>query len=87
MQLGWGTADNASNNDTCMKATAREIDPDGLWWDPIERRVRCVSFLVGSVEKGLMRRLIDVWSIRSMSAVDILSKALAPHLPGKFLKR
>jgi hypothetical protein len=25
-----------------MKATARQIDPDELWWDPIERRVRCV---------------------------------------------
>lgn len=54
-QLGWGTADNAANNDTCMKAIAREIDPNGSWWDPIERRVRCAFFfLVQHVEKGLM---------------------------------
>ena len=42
-KLGWGTADNATNNDTCLKALAKHIDPEGLRWDPIERRVRCVT--------------------------------------------
>ena len=42
-KLGWGTADNATNNDTCLKALAKHIDPNDLRWDPIKRRVRCVT--------------------------------------------
>jgi hypothetical protein len=40
-QIGWGTADNATNNDTALKAFGKEIDPQKLRWDPIEQRVRC----------------------------------------------
>jgi hypothetical protein len=53
-QLGWGTADNASNNDTCLKAVARKIDPKGLRWNPIQRRVRCVT-LTSIFENSLKR--------------------------------
>ena len=39
-------ADNASNNDTCLKSTGKEIDPEILCWDPVERRVRWVSAMI-----------------------------------------
>ncbi|KAG0692109.1 hypothetical protein DFH29DRAFT_883076, partial [Suillus ampliporus] len=38
-ELGWFTADNASNNDTAIEMVARSIDPNGKEWKPIEHRV------------------------------------------------
>jgi hypothetical protein len=39
-KIGWFTADNATNNDTAIKAVGAIIDPSGEEWDPIEHRVR-----------------------------------------------
>ena len=41
-------SDNASNNDTCMKAVTEKIDPEELRWDPIQRRVQCTHLYVHS---------------------------------------
>ncbi|KAF7364524.1 HAT family dimerization domain-containing protein [Mycena venus] len=45
-KVGWFTADNATNNDTALKALGKEIDPLKLRWDPVERRVRCMEHAV-----------------------------------------
>lgn len=39
-KIGLFTADNATNNDTAIKAVGAIIDPSGEEWDPIEHRVR-----------------------------------------------
>lgn len=41
-QIGWFTADNATNNDTALKALGKMVDPDQARWDPVSRRVRSV---------------------------------------------
>ena len=53
-QLGWGTANNTSNNDTCLKAVAQKIDPKELRWNPIQCRVWCVT-LTSIFENSLKR--------------------------------
>ena len=39
MQVGWFTADNATNNDTAIRAVAEHIDPSGKNWDPVQHQV------------------------------------------------
>ena len=42
-------ADNATNNNTAIKAVGEQLDPSGEEWDPVEHRVRSVlpfSFLI-----------------------------------------
>ena len=40
--MGWFTADNATNNDTALKALGKAIDPNKIHWDPVSRRIRSV---------------------------------------------
>lgn len=42
-KFGWGTTDNATNNDTCLKALAKNINSNSLCWDPIEHSVQCAT--------------------------------------------
>lgn len=42
-QVGWITADNATNNDTAIKAFSKAIDPRKQRWDPDERRIMYVD--------------------------------------------
>jgi hypothetical protein len=39
-QLGWMTADNATNNDTALHKVAKHVDPSGQWWKAKRCRVR-----------------------------------------------
>ena len=39
-QLGWLTTDNATNNDTAIRALAQHIDPSSDEWDPVQHRVQ-----------------------------------------------
>jgi hypothetical protein len=45
-QVGWMTADNASNNDTAMKEVALVIDPNGTRWELASRRIRCQEHIL-----------------------------------------
>ncbi|KAF7366232.1 HAT family dimerization domain-containing protein [Mycena venus] len=49
-KVGWFTADNATNNDTALKALGKEIDPLKLRWDPVERRVRSTVALISELD-------------------------------------
>jgi hypothetical protein len=46
IQLGWFTADNASNNGTAIKAVGKEIDPRRCYWDPVTRQIMCMEHCV-----------------------------------------
>src|ERR1700729_4661916 len=61
LQAGWFTADNAPNNDSCMKYIGREIDPRKLRWDPSECRIRFVSFHFNDIH--LIIYFAAVWNI------------------------
>ncbi|KAK7034322.1 HAT family dimerization domain-containing protein [Favolaschia claudopus] len=75
-KMGWGTADNASNNDTCMKCAGREVDPLKLRWDPVERRVRCMEHSVHLAAKHFITRVSPI----SAKAVVAKAKKLRKEL-------
>ncbi|KAK7025717.1 HAT family dimerization domain-containing protein [Favolaschia claudopus] len=75
-KMGWGTADNATNNDTCMKCAGEEVDPLKLRWDPVERRVRCMEHAVHLAAK----HFIDHVSPISAKAVVAKAKKLRKEL-------
>lgn len=61
--MGWFTADNATNNDTALKALGKEIDPLKLRWDPIERRVRYAHLLLNiGIKSGIKLFCPGAWS-------------------------
>jgi hypothetical protein len=63
VKSGWFTADNASNNDTSMKAFGDTIDPMRLRWDPVQRRVRFVYC-------PCMLSLFTLWDYKMYGALD-----------------
>jgi len=56
-------ADNATNNDTTIKAVGEQLDPSGKEWDPVEHRVRSVlqlffvSFYFSKISLGAWNML------------------------------
>jgi hypothetical protein len=48
-KLGWFVCDNASNNDTCIKALGSKFE-----FDHFERRIRCVGHVINLVARSLL---------------------------------
>ena len=45
---------NASSNDTCLRAIWRELRPDWNEWDIEERRIRCFGHVINLVAKSFL---------------------------------
>lgn len=55
--VGWWTADNASNNDTFMVSLAEELNELGIPFDSIENRIRCFPHIVKIASQHLLLKL------------------------------
>jgi hypothetical protein len=71
IKVGWMTSDNATNNDTALKALGKVIDPKKARWDPVSRRIR---FVTVSVLLQLVDYNSGVWSTHLTWLLVTLSK-------------
>ena len=63
-------ADNATNNDTTIKAVGEQLDPSGEEWDPVEHRVR--SVLPFSFPMYFIKIFLGAWNTHSISLPSTL---------------
>jgi len=65
-QFGWFTADNATNNDTAIRAVAEHIDPTGDEWDPVQHRVRYAAIVIILRQQEYLLCFLAAWSTPSI---------------------
>ena len=63
-------ADNATNNDTAIKAVREQLDPSGEEWDLVEHQVR--SVLLFSFPIYFIKIFLGAWNIHSISLPSTL---------------
>lgn len=83
------TSDNATNNDTAMKAVGQEIDPEGTRWAPDARRIRCqehilnlaarhfVDAVAPTPQAALMKKIRQALDNGNDADLDTLNKQLS----------
>jgi hypothetical protein len=69
--IGFFVADNASNNDTCIQALAREFH-----FDAAERRLRCAGHIFNLVARALLWGLDEDAFLRELAEVEITAEEL-----------
>ena len=65
-------ADNATNNDTAIKAVREQLDPSGEEWDLVEHQVR--SVLLFSFPIYFIKIFLGAWNIYFISLPSTLQK-------------
>ena len=63
-------ADNATNNDTAIKAVREQLDPSGEEWDLVEHQVRSVSLF--SFPIYFIKIFLGAWNIHFISLPSTL---------------
>ena len=53
-KIGYFTLDNAANNDTALVFLSKHLQELGVYFDPIEHRLRCIGHIINLVVKALL---------------------------------